>query len=126
MTKAQKIAEYDHVAAERDRFMLALNDMLNQDVEWSGWHKEHDSQGRYRVGLSRMDSASGGLVTLIYRHPNQRDYVTTWDACGFDQGMSNTWYANPALRDAYHDAMNVWHDARVVPPIASAFIPAAV
>ena len=96
MTKAQKIAEYDHVARERDTFMLALNDVLNQDVEFSSWCKESDSQGKYRVGMSRLDAADGGLMIVTYRHPGQGDYTTAQTL----DSMESIGYLKPPGRTA--------------------------
>ena len=120
MTKAQKIADYDRVARERDTFMLALNDVLNQDFEFSSWCKESDSQGEYRVGVSRLNSAGGGVMVVTFRHPGQSDYTITQNIVDSKYPMG--FYTNPALSEAIREAYDVWHDAREVKPAYSAAI----
>lgn len=105
-TKKYKIENYDRIAEESTRLMLALNDVLTQGVSWSAWHRESPTeQGKYRAGISRLDSPAGGLLLLVYRHPNQADYTSVHALDTFDSG-----YTNQAIRDAIHEARFVWHD----------------
>jgi hypothetical protein len=113
-TKAYKVEHFERVERERDAFMLALHDVLNQDVAWSGWHREDGSKGSYRVGASRLDSPSGGLLIVVSRYPGQSDYATVHDADGF---QANRW----GLNDAVRDAKDTWHDSHM-PAVASARI----
>ncbi len=74
MTKKAKVEQFDAVARERDNFMCALHDVLNNQVTWGEWVKEHDGAGKYRAGLSRET-----LLLLTFRHPNQSDHTTAYD-----------------------------------------------
>lgn len=97
MTKKYKAENFDQVYRERDLFMLALNDQLNGAVCWSHWTKDPYSEGKYRVGACRLESASGGLLIMTFRHPRQMDYTTVWAADGFEAG-------NPAIQQAVYEA----------------------
>lgn len=99
MTKAYKIENFDSISRERDRFMLAAQDLMNNDVCWSSWVKDPYSDGKYRVGASRLEAADGGLILICFRHPRQKDYLTVFQADGFGQDD-----LNPALRAGYCEA----------------------
>jgi len=99
-TKEYKVTNFDLVSVERDRFMLATNDILNGTVTWSGWHREGDSDGKYRVGLSRLEAADGGLMIVTYRHPGQSDYTTVNSL----DGMASIGFIQPALMDGIWEA----------------------
>jgi hypothetical protein len=79
-TKKYKIENFDAVKAERDRMMLALHDIQNDRIAYGDWCFEagHSKEGKYRAGLSRMDSCP--LLTLIWRCAGQSDSITVWDA----------------------------------------------
>lgn len=97
MTKAYKIDNYERTARERDLFMLAMNDQLNNEICWSGWYRDFCSDGRYRVGVARLESADGGILLVTFRHPNQKDYTTVYAADGFED-------LNPAISAAKNEA----------------------
>lgn len=104
MTKAAKLEAYDRVARERDRFMLATQDALNGDICWSHWVKDPDSDGRFRVGVARLESASSGYVLVTFRHPRQKDYTTVYDADVFNN--DGLW--NSAVRAGYYEARTAY------------------
>lgn len=80
VTKKYKLENYDLVASERDRMMMAMHDIQNNRVTWGGWHWEENADGKYRVGLSR----DGDLLIQIWRHPGQSDSITVHDAYRFE------------------------------------------
>jgi|ERR1051326_7546979 hypothetical protein len=104
MTKKQMVVEYPQLALERDRYMLALGDQLNNEVCWSNWVKDPYSAGKFRVGASRLESASGGLLLVTFRHPGQRDYTTVYDADGFEA-------LNPAIEACVYQARTSYREA---------------
>jgi hypothetical protein len=69
LTKQEAIEKANRMECENFRLSLALHDMANDAITWSGWHKESDGQGKYRAGVSRFESASGGLLIVTFRHP---------------------------------------------------------
>lgn len=77
MTKKAKIEQFDAVARERDLLSLAVYDLMNDQVTWSGWHKESDSAGKYRAGVSRLDHTA--LLLITFRHPGQGDSTSVYD-----------------------------------------------
>ena len=96
-TKKYKVENFERPAHERDNFMLALHDQLNNEVCWSGWYRDSYSAGKFRVGVSRLESASGGILMITFRHPNQKDYTSVYDADGFEA-------LNPAIEAAKNEA----------------------
>ena len=107
MTKAYKIETYDQTARERDRFMLAINDQLNGAICWSHWVKDSYSEGKYRVGVARLEAPDGGYVLITFRHPRQMDYTTSYQADGFTG-------ENPAIAAAYYECRTSYRAESVV------------
>jgi len=76
---------------ERTNLQCALNDILNGNVVWGSWKKEHDGDGRFRVGISRTDSPSGGLAIVTFRCKGQNDYTSVYplERYSYDLRMSS-------------------------------------
>ena len=109
MTQKQKLERFDGLERESTRYMLAMNDLLNAVVVFSGWVREPNSDGKYRAGVSRLDSPAGGIVIVTYRHPGQGDHSSVYDLESFQAELRTSYassWAGP-IRDAITDAVNL-------------------
>ena len=74
-----KAALYPAMAKQKDLLDVALHDVLNNRVTWSGWIREvrpapDRPAGWYRAGLCRMDTCP--ILLLAFRVKGQRDSIT--------------------------------------------------
>ena len=76
MTKREKIERFDAVDAERDRYMLALHDLVNNKFEFPVIEYKSDKIGRYKI---RMSWRAMPLFLVVYERAGQSDqaYVLT-------------------------------------------------
>ena len=106
MTKKLMVESFPRMDQERTNFMLALNDVLNGEVTWGTWRAESDLQGKYRVGVCRMDSPAGGLAIVTFRHPGQGDYTSVYDLERFSRDLRESYStSNMPIIEALADAV---------------------
>ncbi len=74
MTKKAKLEQFDELKRDHELYMLAMSDVINEDIQWSGWVGESGG-GKYRVGWAGKDRANLGAMIVVFRFKGQRDSV---------------------------------------------------
>jgi len=85
---------------------IALNDILRGEIVWAAGK-------RYTVGLTRLDSACGGLVVLRYHPGTQPEHTVVYYFCDWSGDLRRQ-----TMTDEIHEimelrlkAMAVWGEA---------------
>jgi len=114
--------------ADSERTVLAqgLNDVMNGNVIWGKWVTDKGflvgnigTGGKYRIGVSRLDSASGGLVFQTYRTSGQNDhtavyYLESWYSETYRAAVYGSETARVCL-ESYQDARENERDEMLLP-----------
>jgi hypothetical protein len=86
LTKAEKLARFDEVQAERNRYSLAVFDMANHKFSFPVIEKLEDVHGRYKISMSYRAMP---LFLVVFQCAGQTDQPTVLD--------------EQQIRDAYRD-----------------------